>query len=76
MFNVEIIGYISGPNKDATLVKKGSSTVRINFIQSKNFKQIVGINLRIKLSMKKFLDPLIIERSLGMGSPHTVYFRH
>lgn len=37
LFNREIIGYSSGPNKDAALVKKAFSTVQTNLSQIKIF---------------------------------------
>ena len=37
LFNREIIGYSSGPNKDAELVKKAYSTVQTNLSQIKIF---------------------------------------
>lgn len=42
LFNREIIGYSSGPNKDATLVKKAFSTVQTNLNQMKIFHTDCG----------------------------------
>lgn len=38
LFNREIIGYSSGPNKDAELVKKAFSTVKTEFINNQKFE--------------------------------------
>ena len=46
LFNREIIGYSSGPNKDGELVKKAFCTVRTNLSQIKIFHTNCGKTLK------------------------------
>lgn len=70
LFNREIIGYGSGPNKDAELVKKTSSTVKINHSQMKIFHTDRGNEFKNKI-IDEILDTFNIDRSLSMkGCPY------
>lgn len=70
LFNREIIGYSSGPNKDAELVKKAFSTVKINLIQIKIFHTDRGNEFKNKI-IDEILDTFNIDRSLSMkGCPY------
>ena len=70
LFNREIIGYSSGPNKDAELVKKAFSTVQTNLSQIKIFHTDRGNEFKNQV-IDGILDALNIERSLRMkGCPY------
>ena len=70
LFNREIIGYSSGPNKDAELVKKAFSTVKINLSQIKIFHTDRGNEFKNKI-IDEILDTFNIDRSLSMkGCPY------
>ena len=85
LFNREIIGYSSGPNKDAELVKKAFSTVQTNLSQIKifhtdrgsgspvlrsKFPPLVGNEFKNKI-IDEILEVFEIERSLSMkGCPY------
>ena len=70
LFNCEIIGYSSGPNKDAALVKKAFSTVQTNLNQIKIFHTDRGNEFKNQV-IDEILDALNIERSLSMkGCPY------
>ena len=63
LFNREIIGYSSGPNKDAELVKKAFSTVQTNLSQIKIFHTDRGNEFKNKI-IDEILEVFEIERSL------------
>lgn len=65
LFNREIIGYSSGPNKDAELVKKAFSTVQTNLSQIKIFHTDRGNEFKNKI-IDEILEVFEIERSLSM----------
>lgn len=70
LFNREIIGYSSGPNKDAELVKKAFSTVQTNLSQIKIFHTDRGNEFKNKI-IDEILEVFEIERSLSMkGCPY------
>lgn len=70
LFNREIIGYSSGPNKDAELVKKAFSTVQTNLSQIKIFHTDRGNEFKNKI-IDEILEVFDIERSLSMkGCPY------
>ncbi len=70
LFNREIIGYSSGPNKDAELVKKAFSTVKTDLSQIKIFHTDRGNELKNQ-AIDKILEAFQIERSLSMkGCPY------
>lgn len=70
VFNREIIGYSSGQNKDAALVKKAFSTVQINLSQIKIFHTDRGNEFKNQI-IDEILDVFEIERSLSMkGCPY------
>ena len=69
LLNREIIGYSSGPNKDAELVKKEFSTVQTKLIQIKIFHTDRGNEFKNKI-IDEILDVFKIELSLSMkGEP-------
>ena len=65
LFNREIIGYSSGQNKDAALVKKVFSTVQTNLSQIKIFHMNRGNEFKTQI-IEEILDAFEIERSLNM----------
>lgn len=65
LFNREIIGYSSGPNKDAALVKKAFSIVQTNLSQIKIFHTDRGNEFKNKI-IDEILEVFEIERSLSM----------
>ncbi len=65
LFNLEIIGYSSGPNKDTALVKKALSTVQTNLSQIKIFHTDRGNEFKNQI-IHEILDVFEIERSLSM----------
>ena len=70
LFNREIIGYSSGPNKDAELVKKAFCTVQTNLSQIKIFHTDRGNEFKNQI-IDEILDTFNIERSLSMkGCPY------
>lgn len=70
LFNREIIGYSSGPNKDAELVKRAFSMVKTNLSQIKIFHTDRGNEFKNQI-IDEILDTFNIERSLGMkGCPY------
>ena len=70
LFNREIIGYSSGPNKDAELVKKAFCTVKTNLSQIKIFHTDRGNEFKNQI-IDEILDTFNIERSLSMkGCPY------
>ena len=70
LFNREIIGYSSGPNKDAALVKKAFSTVTTNLSQIKIFHTDRGNEFKNQ-AIDEILEAFHIERSLSMkGCPY------
>lgn len=70
LFNHEIIGYSSGPNKDAELVNKSFSSVQTNLIQIKIFHTDRGNEFKNKI-IDEILEVFDIERSLSMqGCPY------
>ncbi len=70
LFNREIIGYSAGRNKDATLVTKAFSTVKMNLGKIKIFHTDRGSEFKNQL-IEKTLDTFDIKRSLSMkGSPY------
>ena len=70
LFNREIIGYSSGPNKDAALVKKAFSMVNINLNQIKIFHMDCGNEFKNQV-IDEILEAFNIERSLSMkGCPY------
>ena len=70
LFNREIIGYSSGPNKDAALVKKAFSTVKTNLNQIKIFHTDRGNEFKNQV-IDEILNTFEIERSLSMkGCPY------
>ena len=70
LFNREIIGYSSGPNKDAELVKKAFSTVQTNLSQIKIFHTDRGNEFKNKI-IDEILEVFEIERSLSIkGCPY------
>lgn len=69
LFNREIIGYSSGPNKDAELVKKAFSTVQTDLSQIKIFHTDRGNEFKNQ-AIDEILEAFQIERSLSMkGCP-------
>ena len=70
LFNREIIGYSSGPNKDASLVKKAFASVQENLSQIKIFHTDRGNEFKNK-AIDEILETFGIERSLSMkGCPY------
>ena len=70
LFNREIIGYSSGPNKDAALVKKAFSTVQTNLNQIKVFHTDRGNEFKNQM-IDEILEAFNIQRSLSMkGCPY------
>ncbi|MDB8579110.1 IS3 family transposase [Turicibacter sanguinis] len=70
LFNREIIGYSSGPNKDAALVKRAFSTVQTNLSQIKIFHTDRGNEFKNQV-IDEILDAFNIERSLSTkGCPY------
>lgn len=70
LFNREIIGYSSGPNKDAELVKKAFSTVQTDLSQIKIFHTDRGNEFKNQ-AIDEILEAFQIERSLSMkGCPY------
>lgn len=70
LFNREIIGYSSGPNKDAELVKKAFSTVQTDLSQIKIFHTDRGNEFKNQ-AINEILEAFQIERSLSMkGCPY------
>lgn len=70
LFNREIIGYSSGPNKDAELVKKAFSTVQTDLSQIKIFHTDRGNEFKNQ-AIDEILEAFKIERSLSMkGCPY------
>ena len=70
LFNREIIGYSSGPNKDAELVKKAFSTVQTDLSQMKIFHTDRGNEFKNQ-AIDEILEAFQIERSLSMkGCPY------
>ena len=70
LFNRENIGYSSGPNKDAELVKKAFGTVQTNLSQIKIFHTDRGNEFKNQI-IDEILDVFEIERSLSMkGCPY------
>lgn len=65
LFNCEMIGYSSGPNKNAELVKKAFIIVKINLSQIKIFHTDRGNEFKNKI-IDKILDTFNIDRSLSM----------
>ena len=63
LFNREIIGYSSGPNKGAALVKKAFSTVKVNLNQIKIFHTDRGNEFKNQV-IDEILEAFNIERSL------------
>ena len=61
LFNREIIGYSSGPNKDAELVKKAFCTVKTNLSQIKIFHTDRGNEFKNQI-IDEILDTFNIER--------------
>lgn len=69
-FNREIIGYSAGKNKDASLVAKAFSSVRVNLGNIRTFHTDRGNEFKNKL-IEKMLDTFNIKRSLSMkGGPY------
>ena len=70
LFNREFIGYSSEPNKDAALVKKAFSTVKVNLNQIKIFHTNRGNEFKNQV-IDEILEVFNIERSLSMkGCPY------
>ena len=70
LFNREIIGYSSGPNKTAELVTRASRSVRTNLHRLKLFHTDRGSEFKNK-SIDEALDTFGIERSLSAkGTPY------
>jgi putative transposase len=70
LFNREIIGYISGPNKDAALVKKAFRTVSTNLSQINIFHTDRGNEFKNQV-IDEILEAFNIKRSLSMkGCPY------
>ena len=70
LFNCEMIGYSSGSNKNAELVKKAFIIVKINLSQIKIFHTDRGNEFKNKI-IDKILDTFNIDRSLSMkGCPY------
>ena len=46
LFNREIIGYSTGPNKDALLVYRAFASIKADFVKSSCSIQIVEMNLK------------------------------
>ncbi len=65
LFNCEMIGYSSGSNKNAELVKKAFIIVKINLSQIKIFHTDRGNEFKNKI-IDKILDTFNIDRSLSM----------
>ena len=70
LFNCEMIGYSSGSNKNAELVKKAFIIVKINLSQIKIFHTDRGNEFKNKI-IDEILDTFNIDRSLSMkGCPY------
>lgn len=70
LFNRELIGYSSGPNKDAALVYRAISSITINLNQVKMFHTDRGNEFKNKL-IDEALEAFGIQRSLSMkGCPY------
>lgn len=65
LFNREIIGYSAGRNKDAILVSKAFSKVKVNLNHIKIFHTDRGNEFKNKL-IDKTLESFQIQRSLSM----------
>ena len=76
LFNREIIGYSSGPNKTAELVTRASRSVRTNLHRLKLFHTDRGSEFKNK-SIDEALDTFGIERSLSAkGTPYDLSLIH
>jgi putative transposase len=70
LFNREIIGYSTGPNKDAVLVKRALASVRYNLKKIQLFHTDRGSEFKNEL-IEQALRTFEIERSLSFkGSPY------
>ena len=70
LFNREIIGYSAGRNKDAVLVSKAFSKVKVNLNHIKIFHTDRGNEFKNKL-IDETLESFQIQRSLSMkGCPY------
>ena len=70
LFNREIIGYSSGPNKDVALVKKAFNTIQTNLSRIKVFHTDRGNEFKNQM-IDEILETFNIQRSLSMkGCPY------